>query len=245
MASILDLSNQRFGRLTVLEITGQRYHGNVCWRCECECGQQIVVPGNRLRSGHTKSCGCISCDNRDLLGQRFGRLVVVEQVERPEGRTTKGLWWKCECDCGNTHVVVGAWLRNGNTQSCGCLQREQASKASRLPAGVSAKNRLLRTYKRAAEKRDLEWSLSDKEFFDLVSKRCNYCGNYPSQVVREKGGDFWYNGLDRLDSTEGYVLGNIRACCWTCNKAKGTMTPGEFIRMCEKVAERMHTCIGS
>ncbi len=59
---------------------------------------------------------------KDLTGQRFGRLTVLEFMP-DETRHTK---WKCKCDCGNIKIVEGANLKSGNTQSCGCLIVEQS-----------------------------------------------------------------------------------------------------------------------
>lgn len=57
----------------------------------------------------------------DLTGQKFGRLYVIKRAKNnKDGRTM----WLCECDCGNQRVVSGKCLRNGHTQSCGCLNRE-------------------------------------------------------------------------------------------------------------------------
>lgn len=53
----------------------------------------------------------------DLTGQRFGFLTVVERIKCND----KGIpVWLCKCDCGNTKIVMGARLRNGETKSCGC-----------------------------------------------------------------------------------------------------------------------------
>lgn len=61
----------------------------------------------------------------DLTGQRFGRFTVVSRAENnKDGRAM----WLCKCDCGNERVVMGKCLRNGHTQSCGCLNREINSK---------------------------------------------------------------------------------------------------------------------
>jgi len=57
----------------------------------------------------------------DLVGQRFGRLVVIEETER---RRPYGRRWRCQCDCDQLVVVTQGHLRNGHTQSCGCLIRE-------------------------------------------------------------------------------------------------------------------------
>lgn len=58
----------------------------------------------------------------DLTGMRFGRLVVLKRS--PDAG--KGAKWICRCDCGNTTAVYTAKLKNGHTQSCGCLQKETA-----------------------------------------------------------------------------------------------------------------------
>lgn len=59
----------------------------------------------------------------DLKGQRFGRLVVIEEAERT-GRKT---YWLCKCDCGSFVKVPTASLNNGHTKSCGCLQRSKVT----------------------------------------------------------------------------------------------------------------------
>lgn len=58
---IIDLSGQRFGKLTVLCDDGNRSNtGQIRWKCMCDCGEITHVVGNKLKTGHTKSCGCLS-----------------------------------------------------------------------------------------------------------------------------------------------------------------------------------------
>ena len=57
----------------------------------------------------------------DLTGQRFGRLVVMNEA----GKRNNFVAWKCRCDCGNEKVITGSSLRNGSTKSCGCLNKEK------------------------------------------------------------------------------------------------------------------------
>ena len=59
---------------------------------------------------------------QDLRCQRFGRLVCTERLPVIQGQRAK---WKCQCDCGSTAAVGITNLRNGSSQSCGCLQKEQ------------------------------------------------------------------------------------------------------------------------
>ena len=57
----------------------------------------------------------------DLTGQKFGRLTVIRRDGQKSGRAA----WLCLCDCGKEHTASGKYLRNGKTQSCGCLHIEQ------------------------------------------------------------------------------------------------------------------------
>ena len=54
----------------------------------------------------------------DLVDRRFGKLIVLAEAGRTKGRGAK---WLCKCDCGNTKEVAGQLLRDGHTNSCGCL----------------------------------------------------------------------------------------------------------------------------
>lgn len=61
----------------------------------------------------------------NLVGKKYGRLTVLKYSHKNAHREPH---WLCSCECGNTKTVMGANLKNGNTQSCGCYQREQAKK---------------------------------------------------------------------------------------------------------------------
>lgn len=134
-ASKIDLTGQRFGRFLVVEEVGRNKNGYVLWKCLCDCGVIRIVCTASLRSGQTKSCGCYKKERTseihkvDLTGQRFGKLVVLQEA----GRGKKGqVLWKCLCGCGAIKIIIGDNLRNGNTKSCGCLKREKASKARKI-----------------------------------------------------------------------------------------------------------------
>lgn len=55
---MVDLTGQRFGRLTAMVPVGKSRGGNYLWDCVCDCGAHTVVASNGLRSGTTVSCGC-------------------------------------------------------------------------------------------------------------------------------------------------------------------------------------------
>lgn len=59
---LIDLTGQRFGRLTVIERaenTRSYYTTRPTWRCRCDCGNEAIVIGENLKRGGTRSCGCL------------------------------------------------------------------------------------------------------------------------------------------------------------------------------------------
>lgn len=58
----------------------------------------------------------------DLTGKRFGRWMVLSKAPSKN----RMVYWNCQCDCGTIRAVKGASLRNGESQSCGCLHKEIA-----------------------------------------------------------------------------------------------------------------------
>ena len=67
MSKVIDLTGQRFGRLTVIERVGSNNHKKALWLCICDCGTQKTVCSNHLIRGATRSCGCF---RRDGLSKR-------------------------------------------------------------------------------------------------------------------------------------------------------------------------------
>ena len=101
----------------------RRQSRRVFWDCQCTCGATTIVDAASLRTGVTRSCGCLSLEQRralkiDLTGKRFGRLLVLRRDERHTR------WW-CQCDCGVQCSIPHTSLCGPQpTQSCGCLLRE-------------------------------------------------------------------------------------------------------------------------
>lgn len=116
-----------FGLLTVERPDPERPHR---WLCRCQCGGKTSVEERNLRSGHTRSCGCLARKARawralDLTGRRFGRLTAIEPTEE---RQRSSVVWRCRCDCGKEVLASTAKLTGGIVQSCGCLQADQRKK---------------------------------------------------------------------------------------------------------------------
>lgn len=130
-----NLLGQVFGHLTVIG-EAEKVNGRAAWLCRCECGNLCTVNSVHLKSGNTKSCGCLGLQNlimgqnkKDLTGQVFGRLTALHPTEK---RISGYVVWQCQCECGNFKEATSASLIRGYTQSCGCLTSKGESEITRL-----------------------------------------------------------------------------------------------------------------
>lgn len=130
-----DMTGVRFNRLTVVAWAGKRQHAPLHhdWKCRCDCGTEKVISFAALSSGATRSCGCLSDEERrsrkgllvdNLVGQRFGMLVVVRQAAAIPGHISRNARWECQCDCGAVTSAAGSVLKDGKVKSCGCLRQQ-------------------------------------------------------------------------------------------------------------------------
>lgn len=115
-----DLTDQKFGRLTALYKNGVDKVGHSIWKCRCDCGNEVDVLATNLIQQYTQSCGCIHsevCSGRgeDLVGQKFGKLTVVSLASVSPRK------YLCKCECGGQAIVQPGNLKDGHTQSCGCI----------------------------------------------------------------------------------------------------------------------------
>ena len=116
-----DLSGQKFGLLTAIEPTEQRKSRSVVWKCRCDCGNTAFVSAKELKQSGKKSCGCLDTSSiKDLTGEKFGMLTVLEKTDERDHHTVV---WKCECDCGNIINVSGRDLIHKRKESCGCVNK--------------------------------------------------------------------------------------------------------------------------
>lgn len=79
MGKVNDLTGQRFGRLTVIEQAGLNKSRSMKWKCICDCGNTVVAVGSGIKSGKTKSCGCLHRD----------RLIEYNKSDSKRSRTSE------------------------------------------------------------------------------------------------------------------------------------------------------------
>lgn len=158
-----DLSGLVFGRLKVVGINSHPQKGLYLWDCECDCGNTTIVSSNALKTGNTKSCGCLHSETAaerlgyDLTNKRFGRVTAL--YKHKNNTTYNARIWHCKCDCGNEFDTPSSSLLSGHTKSCGCLQSELTSVRSikNIVGEKFGKLTVLERYKDNTKDRKARW----------------------------------------------------------------------------------------
>lgn len=180
----------------------------------------------------------------EIIGMSFGRLVVLEYVGKHKVKIKRQHLYKCQCDCGETVNVPRGLLLNGDTNSCGCLHRENGKKTgkqNRFTKGEAALNSLYGAYKRESKRRKKSFNLSKDEFKHITKQKCYYCDAEPSSYHQHSKmyGGYLYNGIDRKDNNLGYEKPNCVPCCMRCNQMKNNMTMEEFINQIININKKL------
>lgn len=245
MSKSKDYTGIKINSFTFVRPTNKIKRHAVVWEARCDCGNIIEVIKPRV----PKNCGCIDPNIKlSWAGQKIHNLTFIKPTNI---RRDKRVVWEALCDCKNITYVIPKAVVNGNTTSCGCIatqfQVERGQNSRKYhPVKSSALAVWRGTYK------DMEF-----ETFAIISQLpCYYCTVPPNRVkntmraYRERdknslhkfgyeAGNFTYNGIDRIDSSLGHVVGNIVPCCWTCNIMKLDLGLEEFLRQVLRINSRI------
>lgn len=179
----------------------------------------------------------------DLVGQRFGKLTVVEYLYSKGDRSTNnrpGRMWLCKCDCGGEKIASSYDLRKGNITSCGCLWQDTIKKAQEANlkhgfSGTRLYNCFYSMHYRTKKEPNwikqgikvceewqtfepfAEWALSHGYADNLSLDRINTHGNYEPSNCR------WADRLTQMNNTTQNVYVTI---------GEETHTVAEWSRIC-------------
>lgn len=148
---------------------------------------------------------------RNLVGERFGRLTVVEFC----GMKNSSSQWRCVCDCGNEKIVDARRLNRGNIKSCGCLQQE-----SRLAHSTTHGMSKTRLFKIWGNMKTRTTNPKCTESDRYIKKGITMCDEWMNSfiVFRDWALANGYKenlSIDRIDNSKGYYPEN---CRWATSK---------------------------
>lgn len=153
--------------------------------------------------------------SKDLTGKRFGRLTVVKEAQKhvqPCGK--KIIVWECVCDCGVVKNVFASNLLSGNTISCGCYKRENASKVIKTIKRKhgESETRLYKTWRhmlsRCENKKDISYKYYGMKGVSVCDEWKNF-ENFKAWAI--ENGYAENLTIDRIDPLGNYSAKN---CKW-------------------------------
>lgn len=224
---IISPLGKTFHRLTVIRHTGTDHKNQRLWECLCVCGEFTTTNTYALRSGQTKSCGCLQRDRvrstgeanfNDLSGQTFGRLTVLRRAAPVE--TTRQAMWICNCICGGEKIVSSGRLMNGFVISCGCANIDKPGLMSKKARDVFAVSAIARRARLANAGGKFTAKQIDA-LFDQQNGVCAICGD------PLKPG---YHRDHKIPLARGgnNDISNIQLLCPPCNIRKRDKLPGDM-----------------
>jgi hypothetical protein len=168
---------------------------------------------------------------KDILNKKFGKLTVIK-ISKNRGNRGQ-IRYECVCDCGNSHEVSGESIRKGNVKSCGCYNLEKIPYNRIIDREYATWRQLYNsTIIKRSKKEGYVSDISLDDFIKLSKMKCYYCelegSNFIKDRIESNNLVLNFNGLDRINSENGYYLDNVVTCCKYCNVSKNTMNQSDF-----------------
>lgn len=155
---------------------------------------------------------------KNIIGQKFNRLLVLEFVEVIDHKSV----WKCRCDCGNIKNISGADLKSGNTKSCGCYFKEIAGKQT-ITHGQSGINKISGSYRSWRCMKARCTNPKNNQYYNYGDRGITFCDrwNKYENFLEDMGERPDGYSLERIDPNRNYEPEN---CCWILNKEQAKNT---------------------
>lgn len=191
--------------------------------------QNDIIKNIKTKSNENV-CNDIGNNNpqkRNHIGKKFGTVTVINQYYNKPDRNLRV---DVECECGL--IEINKAFRH-------IVKR---TKCFHLPKQGSALRSLRLGYVRGANKRKLNFELTETEFSKITKQNCFYCGESPNRTIKSNyksdiSDVYVYNGIDRIDNAVGYTIENCVPCCKNCNYFKADLSPMEFLNHVNKIYE--------
>lgn len=159
------------------------------------------------------------------VGTVVGMQTIVESPRIVKTKMRYGV------RCNECLTLTWRTLQTVERKDLGCITCANKKKSERMAGSDNDRmyKRLMSNVKSNARNRGMEFALSIDDIKELADKNCHYCGGAPERR-KMKDEIFFCNGIDRIDSSLGYIKNNCVSCCKQCNLAKLDYSVDEFLK---------------
>lgn len=174
----------------------------------------------------------------NIINKKIGKLFVIEKIENGK--------YLCKCDCGVEKICKKGRLLDGRNTSCGCNMIKSRENSGSWSGYKEITGTYWSSILHGAKSRNLEFSITIKEIWDLYIKQDKKCifTKLPITMPQSKQNkqiklnQFSYlASLDRIDSSKGYVTNNIQWVIREINMMKQSLCDNIFINLCKLVTD--------
>lgn len=237
MGKIIDIKNQRIGRLIATD-----YIPTKGWLCQCDCGNTKIVRYSDLSK--VRSCGCLIQERNnssgiDLVGKTFGKWTVLEYCGVNNGSHSICM---CKCSCGEIRKVESKSLKNGESQSCGCLynDNDHLTRKRNFTGYKHITGGMWSALKWQATRRRIPFEITIEDAYALFENqngRCIYTGDCLTWGLR-RANIHRTASLDRIDSSLNYTKENCQWIHTNINIMKWDFNEDYFLFLCNGVVNK-------
>ena len=222
----------KFGDWTVINTDVPSRNKARYVQCQCKCGAINEINTSALRTGKSSSCKSCSARKRTAkleIGSKYKHWTVISGPEYINSTA----YYKVRCDCGTEAYKLPIELlsKNREFQCEKCAQKERALQTTITNGRIG--DLTLTEYtrlRRSAEKRGYAFEVSIEYLWNLFQKQKQICaitGDYIPNIKEAS--------LDRIDSSKGYIEGNVQWVTYQANVSKHIMTMEQLYKFCKKV----------
>jgi hypothetical protein len=183
------------------------------------------------RSRHEKFFG------RDFSGIKFNDIDVIRKIKpKNTRRSYKQGYWECKCKCGNIFNMQGWEIIKKERVGCQNCSKT-GSRNSKFNGYEGIGLSYWRRCKLNAEKSGREFNITIEYMWDLFVGQNQLCKISGIPIAISTGRKNQTASLDRIDSSKGYIVGNVQWVHKDINKAKSNFNQDVFIEMCHKISD--------
>ena len=222
-----------FGNWTVVDDNTFVKSGHTYVKVQCKCGKVEDKCLSDLVNGRTKSCRSCAARARGAsikIGDKYKSWTVIGG---PKLSDYGSQLYEVQCDCGTVKWVQANELTNPNRNfkcaKCAAKERGAAQAERNGKIGELTLTRFTKL-QRSAEKRNIEFLVSLEYLSNLYESQNHICaitGRHINSIDEAS--------LDRIDSSKGYIEGNVQWTTYQANVSKHTMTMEELYQFCKDV----------